>query len=1160
MRSPVSLIAYLGVLIGSIAICAQQGLPQNDTLDANRLLAEGVYDRAEAAARDRVNTLRNSLGEGSLQVADATDILVKALILNGRATSDESLALAESSLRIKEAQLGRDHPDLASSLFNVGDVLAARAEFEPAILVSERGVVLRRKHVGPESIEMADALDHLGFVLLSARRNEDALKALEASLRSKEKSLEPGDVSIARTLEDIGLVLQRLGEYEKSGPPVRRAAAIQAAARAEHPAYARVLNLLAQQLWFEGQLIESRQTSERAVAVAERTVRAEHPILALSLRYLAATLEDLGDLEQSRALRNRALAIAERNFGPTNHETAPYLQAIGSAEFREGAYDTARQWFQRALNIYEKRYGPWHEYVAASLSMVARADASLGDYASARRAQSRVLTIRERIDNPNHPYVANVLTDMANTYREEGLPALAIPLLERALAIRERNLKHREVARTLAEMAATLQQVGRTTAAQAAATRALGVWERLETPNAPEYAKALALYAELQLRRGADAEARAYYERAMAIRGTVFGTASPDYADAQAGYALALAHSGLRASALKNAISAESTGRDHLRTMLRSLPERQSLNYAAVRPKGLDLVLSLALSSPEAAEPAMDSVVRSRAMVLDEMATRRRTQQTAADDPLRNAFVTAQQRLANLMVRGPGQMTAAQYATALDNAQAESERAEQTLAERSTEFKAERSRAQLGLDDVRAAVPSQSVLLSFVRYERTLFRDPPVNGKASAPVPPVRRTVSSYLAFVVRPHEPVAVVPLGSARAIDSLVARWREAIFAEAAPAPTSSSAGAAASRESGVALRRLIWDPVTPFLKDASHVFVVPDGSLSLVPFVALPVGQRSYLVERAPVIHYQSAERDLVPSPVEVGSAEQGLLAVGGPAFDDASSFAGEKARPLAQNGERPAQTARRSSGPCDPSSGVQGTFSPLGGTLREVRQLAGVWNTSERSRVEASRVLVGHEASEPTLKKEAHRYRVLHLATHGFFLGDSCLPARSGNRAVGGLATAAKPQHTAATRVVNPLLLSGLALAGANRRRAALPTEDDGILTAEEVASLDLAGVEWAVLSACDTGLGEIRAGEGVFGLRRAFQIAGARTVIMSLWSVDDQATREWMVALYEGRFQKQLSTAAAVHAATVATLRARRAKGLSTAPFYWAAFVAAGDWK
>jgi len=144
--------------------------------------------------------------------------------------------------------------------------------------------------------------------------------------------------------------------------------------------------------------------------------------------------------------------------------------------------------------------------------------------------------------------------------------------------------------------------------------------------------------------------------------------------------------------------------------------------------------------------------------------------------------------------------------------------------------------------------------------------------------------------------------------------------------------------------------------------------------------------------------------------------------------------------------------------------------------------------------------------------------------------------------------------------NPLLLAGLALAGANRRGPAALDQDEGILTAEEIAGLNLQGTEWAVLSACDTGLGEIRAGEGVFGLRRAFQIAGVRTVIMSLWSVEDRSAQIWMQALYEGRLQKNLNTADAVHGASIAVLRDRRAKGQSTHPFYWAAFVAAGDWR
>jgi CHAT domain-containing protein len=233
-----------------------------------------------------------------------------------------------------------------------------------------------------------------------------------------------------------------------------------------------------------------------------------------------------------------------------------------------------------------------------------------------------------------------------------------------------------------------------------------------------------------------------------------------------------------------------------------------------------------------------------------------------------------------------------------------------------------------------------------------------------------------------------------------------------------------------------------------------------------------------------------------------------------------------------------------------------FSLLPASLREAREVAGLWQGTTRDDAPPT-LLLGRAANERSFKEQAHSHRVLHLATHGFFLGGACQAAIAGTRSVGGLLRV-RGQTGGATE--NPLLLSGLAFAGANRRAASEAGDEDGILTAEEVAGLNLEGVEWAVLSACDTGLGEIKAGEGVIGLRRAFQIAGARTVIMSLWSVDDQATRLWMRALYEGRLRKHFSTADAMHQASLSVLRARRARGQSTNPFYWAGFVAAGDWR
>ena len=1145
------LYALLQVLVSTAIAVGQERSRLH--LDAQALLDAGLFERAEAAARVAVENSRVSSADENLELATASDVLVRALVLNGRAANADTLALAQRTLRIKETTLGSGHAALVPSLLNLGDVLIAAVDFEQAIAVAQRATALRQRDRGPVSLDTAEALDHLGRALAAAGRYDDALKVLERSLRLKEEVLDGMDVGIARTLEDLGLAFQRKGDYDRSGAALRRAAALQEASSINHPAYARTLNLVAQQRWFEGQLVESKEASERAVDVAERTLRPDHPTVALSLRYLAGTLADLGDLTRSLELKERALGIAERNFGASHAVTAEYRYGLGLIELETGAYANARLHIRRALSAFEARYGPWHEYVATARSVLALADARLGDYANAHREQARAVAIHSRVGGPNHPFVAIAITELAAVLNEQGLPSQALPLLQRALVIREKTLgpDHRDVARTLADLASTLMQTGQPARAQQLATRALRIWERLDTPDAPEFATVLAFYAGLQARRGDNVAARDYYSRALAIRAKVFGASNPSYAEAQAGLASALATLGDRANGLNAAAMAETTGRDHLRLMLRSLPERQALLYAAARPRGLSLILSLAAAA-DAIPVGLDALIRSRALVLDEIAARRSAAHAVGDgsDPARVALASAQQRLANLQVRGPGPMTPTQYSTVVDDARREGEIAEQTLAAANAEFRAERTRARIGMDEVKAALPPDTALVSFARYDRTILTGSP---PGSVPKPSTRASpaVPSYLAFVLRTGRPAAVVPIGSARVIDVLVSKWRADIAAEALPRPATPQAEAPSSRQSGAVLRRQVWDGLAEHLAGTTTVFIVPDGALSLVPFAALPVGRRSYLIDDGPVIHYLSAERDLVLPPPSA-TPSRGLLAVGGPSFDDRSVLAA-RTRTTAPFKPTLGVSQRGAGQTC---AGLQSVvFQALGGTLREVQDVSGIWNATDRLEPEPARVLVGRGASEAAFKRDAPGHRVLHVATHGFFLNGACDSA-PGTRGVGGLSST-----TATARSVeNPLRLSGLALAGANRRASAGPNEDDGILTAEEVASLNLEGVEWAVLSACDTGVGEIKAGEGVFGLRRAFQVAGARTVVMSLWSVDDQATRAWMRALYEGRFQRKLSTADAVHAASLSLLRERRAKGQSAHPFYWAAFVAAGDWR
>ena len=462
------------------------------------------------------------------------------------------------------------------------------------------------------------------------------------------------------------------------------------------------------------------------------------------------------------------------------------------------------------------------------------------------------------------------------------------------------------------------------------------------------------------------------------------------------------------------------------------------------------------------------------------------------------------------------------------------------LAEQSAEFRALRSRSLVGAPKVGEALPTDAALVSFVRYDHTSF-----DAGGSDPrrrLPQAQATGPAYLAFVLRKGRQPIAVPLGPAAFTDRLVSRWRTDIAAEAVQTPSAGNPTVRSSRVSGTALRRRVWDAISPHLTGVARVFIVPDGTLSLVPFAALPAPVDTYLLETGPILHYLSAERDLANS--AEGALGEGLLAVGGPAFDAAARTPAAKASLV------------RAAGP-EPCGDFQAaTFQPLRGTLRELQDVSAAWSESH-SATGPIRLLTGVEANETAFKAAAPKFRVVHLATHGFFLG-TCQPSIVSTRAVGGLVTAGSRRERSND---SPLRLSGLALSGANRRAFARADEDDGILTSEEVASLDLSGVQWAVLSACDTGLGEIPS-------RRRRSRPAARVPSGRRSHGDHEPVVRRRPERHANgcapsttrRFRAGLDTAHAVHNATLSVLRARRAKGQSTHPFYWAAFVAAGDWR
>ena len=321
-----------------------------------------------------------------------------------------------------------------------------------------------------------------------------------------------------------------------------------------------------------------------------------------------------------------------------------------------------------------------------------------------------------------------------------------------------------------------------------------------------------------------------------------------------------------------------------------------------------------------------------------------------------------------------------------------------------------------------------------------------------------------------------------------------------------------------------------------------IVADGPLHRLPWAALPAGGDGYLVERGPTIRVLGAERELLRTPSPSG---KGLLAVGGVAFSGEAAPAGAP---------KPMVVASTRAMLPDCRQGQALTFAPLPGTEREIEAIAREQSTEVQ-------VLRGAAASEAAFKQLAPGRRVIHLATHAVALGDCALKGRRARAASEAWRRWARTRLPPGGAEMPPSPWLGrrvvLAFAGADQA-ADHDDENEGLLTAEEVSTLDLQGVDWVVLSACGSGVAEHWNREGVLGLTRAFRLAGARAVVASQWAVDDDATSEWMTSLYRARARGAVGISEAMREASREVIKVRRAEGRGTHPFYWAAFTATGD--
>jgi CHAT domain-containing protein len=390
------------------------------------------------------------------------------------------------------------------------------------------------------------------------------------------------------------------------------------------------------------------------------------------------------------------------------------------------------------------------------------------------------------------------------------------------------------------------------------------------------------------------------------------------------------------------------------------------------------------------------------------------------------------------------------------------------------------------LGGVEAALPADAALVEFTIYRPF---DPRAERNNEAYGQP------RYAAYIVRRGWSPHGVDLGPADALNKSIESLRQALRDPKRADVT----------ERARALDAQVMQPLRASLEGTARLLISPDGELNLVPFEALVDEQGRYLVERH-TVSYLTSGRDLLR--MQPGrSNDRRPVVFANPVFGE-PALGGKRPIPEASTETRRGVT-----------TGATLTalyFAPLAATAEEGRAIKNLFPNAI--------LLTGLHATKTALQG-IQSPRMLHIASHGFFLQD------------------------AQTAVENPLLRSGLALAGAN-----LTQGPPGVLTALEASSLDLWGTKLVTLSACDTGVGQVRNGEGVYGLRRAFVLAGAETVVMSLWPVRDAVAREAMVSYYSG-LRAGLGRGDALRQAKLAMLK----RPGRHHPFYWASFIQSGEW-
>jgi tetratricopeptide (TPR) repeat protein len=1143
----------------------------------------GQCDKAEETYLRALQIRETKLGK------DHPHVAVTLLNLGATYIATSQFAKAEPllkrALEIWEAKLGKDDPQVSLCLHTLGGLYISTRQYTKAEPVLQRELTLREARSGKDDPQVITCLNTLGGVYYSMRQYAKAEPVYQRVLAAQEEKLGKNHPEVATCLANLAAAYGGINQHAKAVPMYLRALEINEAALGKnHPAVASILINMASIYQSMHQDAKAEPLLLRALQIGETAYGKDDPAICNSLLRIGGFYVSTDQFDKAEASLQRCMTIAEAKLPKDDLTLAECFQDLAQVYLTMASHSKAESMFVRALAIQEARLGKDSLPVADTLLALADEYRVSCQYLKAEPLCLRALEIMETICGKNDLNTARALESLGALYVWMDQLDKAEPFLRRAQEILEANLGKDDlrVGYNLSSQAEVCKQKGNLAKAAELYRRSQEIIERFEGKDSlsaalslnglgelyvsagqleeaekafvrsleireaklgkdhPSVAYELDNLADLYRRRGEYARAEPLYQRSLTILELKLGREHFYMTNTLTGLAKVKAATGNVAQSMALCTRLIDSKRAYITHIVPSLPEAEQIDFLQHFQDALYISFSLgAIAKGEKtfAPLSAEWAINGKGILLDVLSERaRRTRENRSPEiqAKANELESTRSKLAKLTMNALGAGDQDAYRKQMGDLQAREKELSKALGQASTQ--AGKDDTWTDLATVRAALPEDTVLIELARF-------PVFDFKATGTQKAWQST--HYAAWIIPSTKrgEVTFLDLGDAARINKAVGSLYT-LFSSPIPIKDESTAQLA-----GEAVTKL-WMPIQRAVGNARNLVISPDGLLWLLPWEALPDENGKFLVETRR-ISYTVSGRSVVGE--NHAAASHGAVVFADPDYD------------------------------LDPAEALAETGRVLGGLPSVATTAPAFTGLSQRlATAGCKRVPDGADAAKaiaPKLKDYVHADPVVYLGkqalegvfkslkspevlvliTHGFSLEDQeLLAAIQPDRRLGSFRTESSTNLAVRAMFENPLLRCGLALASVNNRQRTA-SGDDGLLMGIEIVGADLRGTELVVLGACDTGVGRLQHGEGVASLRQAFQLAGARSVVSTLWSVPTKETCQLLPMFFDNLAHGQ-GKAEALRNAQISMIAKLRKEQGDAAPWRWAAFTLTGDWR